>query len=150
LLIEGRKYGQAYEVLRQIGPQLEHSAEYWSDLGTCQLALGQLEEGEQSMLRALDISPRVKYGAPYLRLSEAFAKTDPAKALGYLQQLQEINASSCEAYYLMGRLYADLGRQQEAAAAFQQCQALYPTLPRYLKRKERKWALLSKLHKTRV
>lgn len=144
LLIESRKYTQAREVLLGVQEQLvEHSAEYWSDLGACQLALGQIEEGEQSMLRALSISPRVKYGAPYLRLSEAWAKRDPVKALHYLESLQEINASSCEASYLMGRLYADLGKRDKAAEAFKACRELYASLPRYLKRKERKWALLS-------
>lgn len=143
LLIESRKYAQAQEVLLGIRDQLDHSAEYWSDLGTCELALGRIEEGEQSMLRALEISPRVKYGAPYLRLSEAWAKRDPAKALHYLQELQEINASSCEASYRMGRLYADLGKREASAAAFKECRELYATLPRYMKRKERKWALLS-------
>lgn len=145
LLIESRKYAQAQEVLLGMQDQLEHSAEYWSDLGTCQLALGRIEEGEQSMLRALEISPRVKYGAPYLRLSEAWAKRDPAKALHYLQELQEINASSCEACYRMGRLYADLGKREASSSAFKECRELYASLPRYMKRKERKWALLSML-----
>jgi len=143
LFLESRKYAQAREILLGIQDSMEHSAEYWSDLGASQLALGQLEEGEQSMLRALSISPRVKYGAPYLRLSEAWAKLDPAKALHYLESLRQINASSCEAHYLTGRLYADLGKREAAQAAFKECRELYATLPRYMKRKERKWALLS-------
>lgn len=145
LLIESRKHAQALEVLQGIGEQLDHSAEYWSDVGTCRLALGQIEEGEEAMLRALEISPRVKYGAPYLRLGEAWTKRDPAKALHYLQELQAVNASSCEASYRMGRLYADLGKREAAAAAYRECRELYATLPRYMKRKERKWALLSLL-----
>jgi len=149
LLIESRKHAKAQEVLLGIREQLEHSAEYWSDLGTCQLALGQIEEGEQSMLRALSISPRVKYGAPYLRLSEAWAKRDPAQALHYLASMKEVNASSCEACYLSGRLYAVLGKRDEAVAAFRECRERYASLPRYMKRKERRWALLSMLQLNR-
>lgn len=145
LLIESRKYAQALQVLSDIQDQSEHSAEFWSDRGTCELALGRLEEGEQSMLKALAISQRVKYGAPYLRLGEAWAKRDPAKALQYLASFKATNASSCEASYRLGRIYADLGEREAAAAEFRECRALYGSLPRYLKRKERKWVLLSLL-----
>nr|WP_255570620.1 tetratricopeptide repeat protein [Cohnella sp. CFH 77786] len=145
LLIEGRQFAQAREVLLGIQSQSEHSAEYWSDLGTCELALGRLPEGEEAMRRALSISPRVKYGQPYLRLGEAWSKADPAKALGYLEAFKEVNSSSCEAYYRLGSLYAELGKREEAASAFRECRELYASLPRYMKRKERKWALKSLL-----
>ncbi|WP_276357831.1 tetratricopeptide repeat protein [Cohnella caldifontis] len=149
LLIESGKYAEARDVLLGIQSVSEHSAEFWSDLGTCELALGRLEEGEAHMLRALDISPRVKFGQPYLRLGEAWSKRDPAKALAYLETFKDMNASSCEAYYRLGSLYSGLGKPAEAAAAFRECRALYGTLPRYLKRKERKWALKSLLKGSR-
>jgi len=141
LLIEAGKPAQAREILLDIQERMEHSAEYWSDLGACELALGKLEEGEAAMLRALSVSPKVKYGQPYLRLAEAFAKRDPAKAIGYLESFKDVNSSSCEAYYRLGAIYADLGKQEEAAAAFRECGRLYRTLPKYLKRRERKWAI---------
>jgi tetratricopeptide (TPR) repeat protein len=149
LLIESRKYGQAREILLGIREQSEHSAEYWSDLGTCDLALGRLEEGEEDMRRALSINARVKYGQPYLRMGGAWSKRDPSKALGYLEAFKEVNSSSCEAYYRLGELYADLAKPQEAAAAFRECRVLYSSLPRYMKRRERKWALKSLLRGSR-
>ncbi|MFC5702277.1 tetratricopeptide repeat protein [Cohnella faecalis] len=143
LLIEGRKFAEARDVLAGMEDKMEHSAEYWSDLGTCELALGRWEEGERAMLRALDISPRVKYGQPYLKLGEAYAKKDAEKALRYLRQFKEVNSSSCEAYYRLGLVYGELGKADEAALAFQDCRKLYRTLPRYMRRHERKWALRS-------
>jgi len=143
LLIESKKYGEARDILRGIQTQMDHSAEYWSDLGACDLSLGQLEDGERAMQRALEISPRVKYGQPYLRLAEAFAKVDPAKAIDYLQQFKQVNSSSCEAYYRLGALYSSLGNAAEAASAFRESAQLYRSLPRYMKRHERKWALRS-------
>jgi len=141
LLIEGGKYAEAREVLLGVGDKMEHSAEYWSDLGTCDLALGRVAEGETEMLRALSISPRVKYGQPYLRLAEAFAKSDPGKAIGYLEEFRGLNSSSCEAYYRLGAIYEAMGRKGEASAAFRECRQLYRSLPKYMKRKERQWAL---------
>jgi len=145
LLIESGKHAQARDILQGIGEQMEHSAEYWSDLGTCELALGRVEEGEQAMKRALAISPKVKYGQPYLRLAEALAKTEPDRAIVYLQQFKDVNSSSCEAYYRLGTIYDGLGKSAEAAEAFKECRQLYRTLPKYMKRHERKWALRAPL-----
>jgi tetratricopeptide (TPR) repeat protein len=143
LLIESKKYRAAREILVGIQEQMDHSAEYWSDLGTCDLALGNLEDGEQEMLKAISISPRVKYGQPYLRLAESFFKRDPAKALAYLQLFKEVNSSSVEAYYRLGSVYSSLGNREEAANAYREARQLYRALPRYMKRHERKWAIRS-------
>lgn len=143
LLIERKSYKEARDILQSIETQMEHSAEYWSDLGTCELALGRTEEGERAMAQAMAISPRVKYGQPYLRLAESFAKEKPEKAIGYLERFKTVNSSSCEAYYRLGVIYGALGRAEDAAAAFRECGQLYRTLPRYMKRHERKWAIRS-------
>lgn len=145
LLIESKKFSQAREILLSIQTQMEHSAEYWSDLGAVDLALGDLEAGEREMKQALAISPRVKYGRPYLRLAESFSKQDPVKAIAYLQQFKEVNSSSCEAYYRLGAVYTLLGNPEEAAEAYRECRMTYRTLPRYMRRHERKWALRSYL-----
>lgn len=143
LEIEGKNFKEARGILLGIERQMEHSAEYWSDLGLCELALGHSEEGERHMLRALEISPRVKYGLPYLRLGEAFAKSDPDRSLSYLKQFQEIQSSSCEAYFRLGGIYASMGRAEDARASYRECLTIYRSLPRYMRRRERKWALRS-------
>ncbi|BBI35318.1 hypothetical protein KCTCHS21_47170 [Cohnella abietis] len=143
LLIESKKYDKAREILLGIQTQMDHSAEYWSDRGICDLALGNVDEGEREMQQALLISPRVKYGQPYLRLAETFSKSDPIKAVAYLQEFKNVNSSSCEAYYRLGVVYTGLGNPEEAAKAYRECRELFRSLPRYMKRHERKWALLS-------
>src|SRR5690606_34351702 len=80
LLVEMKRYKSARELLLEMRTNMEHSAEFWSELGACELALGRPDEGERHMERALEINPRVKYGEPYLRLAETFASRDPAKA----------------------------------------------------------------------
>ncbi|MCC3375759.1 tetratricopeptide repeat protein [Cohnella sp. REN36] len=143
LLIESKRFRDARDVLLDIEAKMEHSAEYWSDRGIAELAIGHTEEGERAMNRALEISPRVKYGLPYLKLGEAYAKTDADKAIGFLQEFQRMNASSCEAFYRLGTVYRTMGRTEEAREAYRACRELYRTLPRYMRRKERKWALLA-------
>ncbi|RUS45243.1 lipopolysaccharide assembly protein LapB [Cohnella sp. AR92] len=145
LYLEGRKYKEAREVLTGIESRMEHSAEYWSDLGLSELGLGRLPEGERALKRALEISPRVKYGIPYLRLGEAFAQSEPQKALEYLEEFKSIHSSSCEAYYRLGLVYEKMDRKEEAKSAYGECRTIYRSLPKYMKRKERKWMLKSLL-----
>ncbi|MEC0174725.1 tetratricopeptide repeat protein [Paenibacillus favisporus] len=147
LLIERKKYPEALRLLESIETQSEDSAEYWDDLGTVKLKLGRIQEGEQHILRALELNPRVKYGRPYLRLADIYKSTDQAKAVSYVQEFQQIQSSSCEGYYLLGMMYKSLGRTQDAKAAFQESIDLYRALPKYKKRQERKWAVLSMLRK---
>ena len=147
LLAERKQYAAAKPLLTDIEHRYEQSAEYWVVLGHINLKLGLTAEGEEQMMRGLDINPRVQYGRPYLRLAEALRQTDRDKALHYVSRFQEIQSSSSEAYYLLGSMYKALGRQEEAAKAFAEATAVYRSLPRYKKRQERGWALRSFLAK---
>ncbi|UNK16763.1 tetratricopeptide repeat protein [Paenibacillus sp. N3/727] len=148
LLIERRKYKEALELLESIHASSEDSAEYWDDLGTCHLNTGNIPQGEQYILQALEMNPRVKYGRPYLRLAGANKTSDREKAISYVQQFQAAHSSSSEAYYLLGSMYKDLGRNEEAKQAFKESVEVYKSLPKYKKRQERKWAVRSLLKST--
>ncbi|WHX51037.1 tetratricopeptide repeat protein [Paenibacillus woosongensis] len=140
LLLDQRKFKEAYNLLQEAKSSSESSAEFWSDLGEAQLGMGQLEEGEQHVLQALAINERVKYGQPYLSLAFAFREKNPEKALQYAKQFGEHYSSSSEAYYLLGSLYQSLNRTEEAKRSWEEAIAIYRSLPRYKKRDERKWA----------
>lgn len=141
LLIERKKYSEALHWLVPLQPVLEDSAEYWDDLGICYLNGGDEGKGVASTLRALELNPRVKYGAPYLRLAAHFANGRTDQALAYLQAFQEINSSSCEAYDQQASIYKQLGNAQEARRSTEEGLRIYSMLPRYKKRQERKWAV---------
>lgn len=141
LLIERKKYSEALRWLVPMQQMLEDSAEYWDDLGISHLNSGDEEKGVASTLRALELNPRVKYGAPYLRLAAHFAKGQADQALAYLQAFQEINSSSCEAYDQQAAIYKKLGNAQEARRWAEEGLRIFRMLPRYKKRQERKWAV---------
>lgn len=145
ILIEQKKYREALHYLESIRERMEDSAEVLYELGLCRLKLGSVAEGEALILEALEKNPRVKYGEPYLRLGEAFRDADPDKAVRYLESFREVQSSSCEAYYRLGQLYAQLGRTEEARRAFREAVDIYRGLPKYKRRTERRWALLSYL-----
>lgn len=143
LLIERRQYKEAFNILQEVKSSSESSAEYWHDLGTALIGLGQLQEGEDHVKHALQLNERVRYGQPYLQLASAFRHEAPAKALDYAAQYGQIHSSSSEAYYLLGSLYLSLDRKEDAKSAFTESIAIYRSLPKYKKRMERKWAVRS-------
>ncbi|GGG51813.1 tetratricopeptide repeat protein [Paenibacillus radicis (ex Gao et al. 2016)] len=141
ILIEKKKYREALGLLEPMERMLEDSAEYWDDLGLCCLELGQHERGETAIHKALEINPRVKYGAPYLRLATYYSRTNTEKALSYIASFQNIQSSSCEAFERLATIYKLMDRKQDAAEAIEEGLRVYRALPRYKKRTERKWAI---------
>ncbi|MFE5318989.1 tetratricopeptide repeat protein [Paenibacillus sp. NPDC056579] len=145
ILIERKQFREAAGLLTEIMAVMEDSAEVRAELGICKLKLGEVQEGERLLLEALEMNPRIKYGEPYLRLAEAWADTEPDKAIRYLETFGTVNSSSCEAYYRLGELYNRLGKKEEARRAYRETVELYRGLPKYRRRFERRWALLARL-----
>lgn len=147
LLIERKKYREALNLLEPLQHTLADSAEYWDDLGHCFLHTGNEERGEACVVKALELNPRVKYGAPYLRLAAYHSKGRTDQALAYLKSFQQIQSSSCEAYARLASIYRQLGQPDEARRAIEEGLGIYRTLPRYKKKAERKWAVHLQLKK---
>ncbi|MBD0381197.1 tetratricopeptide repeat protein [Paenibacillus sedimenti] len=145
ILLERKKYSDALPYLEQSLNVMEDSADVHYELGLCHLKLGDLDQGERLMLKALELNPRVKYGEPYLRLGEALATVAPERAVAYMERFRDVHSSSVEAYYRLGQLYQQLGRGEEAKRAYREALDIYRGLPRYSRRQQRRWALLARL-----
>ncbi|MCR8643827.1 hypothetical protein NV379_14320 [Paenibacillus sp. N1-5-1-14] len=145
LLIGKKKYEEARQLLVESKGRMEDSADIHADLGLCLIKLGSLQEGEAMITRAFELNPRVQYGEPYLRLAEAYADTDAQKAKQFLDLFRDMNSSSCEAYYVLGQLYKQMGQEEKAKQAFREVSMLYRGLPKYSKRQQRKWVILAKM-----
>ncbi|WP_054023734.1 tetratricopeptide repeat protein [Bacillus sp. FJAT-28004] len=141
LLMERKKYKDALTWLVPMQHMLEESAEFWDDLGTSYLNSGDEINGVSSILRGLELNPRVKYGAPYLCLAAHFSNGHTEQALSYIQSFQSINSSSCEAYDQLTTIYKKLGNADAAKRSIEEGLRIYRMLPRYKKRQERKWAV---------
>lgn len=142
--LSGRKrYREALALFRQAEPVMNDSADLLVDIGYAMLKLGELEEGERTMLKALERNPRVGFGDPYLYLGQAFQRTDKPKAVAYLEKFKDMHSSSCRGYYQLGRLYAELNQPALAKQAFEEATGLYRSLPKYKRKQERRFALLA-------
>lgn len=143
LYLERKKYADAKLYLEEMYQENPDSDEIRADLGVCYIKLGDVNQGEELLLQALKGNPRVKYGAPYLYLAEAFTSTNVSKATQYMEQFKQIQSSSCEAYYRLGQLYEVVERKQDAIAAYQEAVEVYRALPKYKKKTERRFAFLA-------
>ncbi|OAS21042.1 tetratricopeptide repeat protein [Paenibacillus oryzisoli] len=145
ILIERKKYQDALPYLEQTLPIMQESADVHYEIGLCQLKLGRIDKGETYMLRAIELNPRVKYGEAYLRLGEALAPHAPERAAQFIEQFRDLHSSSVEAYYRLGQLYQQLGRQEDAKRAYREALDIYRGLPRYSRRQQRRWAWLARM-----
>ena len=143
LYMEKKRWEDARRLLEEVVPVMENSPEALCELGICRIKTGDLEQGERDIEAALRMNPRVHYGEPHLRLGEALAPVDPERALAALERFKDANSSSCELYFRLGRLYESLDRKHEAKASYREAVEVYRALPRYKRRSERRWALLS-------
>ncbi|NBI29917.1 tetratricopeptide repeat protein [Chengkuizengella marina] len=144
LLMEKKKYGEANQILTEILPRMDQDSHVLCDLGLTHIKMGNIQEGEKYILEGLKINPRTGYGQPYLELAKVFIQTDRDKTFQYLQEFRGIHSSSCESYYLLGKLYEQSGSKEEAKQAFKEVIEIYKSLPKYMKRHERKWAIRSR------
>jgi tetratricopeptide (TPR) repeat protein len=142
--MEGKQYQQALHLLGEISASMQAEAEVECDKGICYLALGRLEEGEELTRASLAKNESIRYGEPWLRLATAFISANPTKALAYLEEFQRRNFSSCESWYQMAILQTHFGDKGASRKALAECLRTYRSLPRFRKRKERRWATLAR------
>lgn len=145
ILIDRKKYQEALPYLEQTLPIMQESADVHYEIGLCHLKLGHVTEGESFMLKAIDLNPRVKYGEAYLRLGEALAPLAPERAAQFIEHFRDLHSSSVEAYYRLGQLYQQMGRQYDAKSAYHEALDIYRGLPRYSRRQQRRWAWLARM-----
>ncbi|MGD8189590.1 tetratricopeptide repeat protein [Brevibacillus ginsengisoli] len=144
IYMEKRRYQEALKYLEEIKGVMQDSTEFLSDYGISLIKTGKIEAGEALIKEALAKNPRVKYGEPYLHLSEAFIHANKTKALAYLEECRSLHSSSVEVVYKMGVIYQQLQQKEQAKRTYAEAVDVYRGLPAYKKRTERRWAILAR------
>ncbi len=118
--------------------------------GIAALALGDFAAALPDLERVVSKDPQYDFHRAIGLLAHAYANTgQPDKAESYFQQAVKISTLS-ETYYNYATFLASQGRKQEAADWAMKVLAKKPTMPGYLRRRERPWfrkvnALLKRL-----
>jgi tetratricopeptide (TPR) repeat protein len=148
-LLEKKRYRQALPYLQSAAERLDDQAEAQYALGLALTKLGEKERGIEQIHRALEMNPRLRYGEPYLQLAGYYRQEgQPDLAKEALFQFHQVNTSSSEAYYRLGELHRLAGEKDEARSAYDEAITNYRTSPKFKRKSERRWALLSWIRKT--
>lgn len=151
LYAERKRFEKAIPYLEGALVRIETHAEGLFYLGWSFLQTGRVDVGIAKIEEALELNPRVRYGEPYLRLAEYYrGHGDYTAALHSLQRANEAGLSSAQIEYRKGQLFTQLGNKEKASEAFNTAIQYYRTSPKYLKKEERRWALLARLARLSV
>jgi len=93
------------------------------------------------ILKALDGSPKLRYGEPHLRWGEFLLRQGRAEqAAERLERFRAIFSSSVEGHYLLGMAYLRSGKKDKAVTAYRAALEMFKRSPGYKRREERLWA----------
>lgn len=138
---------QCYD--KSISARTDHPDPFYRR-GVAELALGDFAAAVTDLERVVAKDPQYDFHRGIGLLAHAYANTgQPDKAESYFQQAVKISTLS-ETYYNYATFLASQGRKQEAADWAMKILAKKPTMPGYLRRRERPWfrkvnALLKRL-----
>ena len=107
--------------------------------GIAELELGDFAAAENDLERVVSKDPQYDFHRAVGLLAQAYAKTgQPEKADLYFQKAVKISTLS-ETYFNYATFLAAQGRNQEAGDWAMKILAKKPTMPGYLRRRERPW-----------
>lgn len=142
LLAEKRSWHAAIPHLEKAAERLDNSQSLFQ-LGAAYFRVGRLDEGKAALEKALALNPRVGYGEPYVYLAEYQLrnKQSTANIPGLEEALSQYG--SVDVCYRLGRLFQDAGENEKARAMFQEALATHKVNPPFLRRQQRRVALMA-------
>jgi tetratricopeptide (TPR) repeat protein len=141
LLVDARRFHEAVPHLEMAMERMPDSDEAACDLGLAYLRTGKVTEGEMMIRKALERSPKLRYGEPYLRWGEFLLRQGrAAEAAERLERFRSIFSSSVEGHYLLGMAYLRAGERDKAVTAYRAALEMFRRSPGYKRREERLWA----------
>ena len=139
------KQGRAARALPHLEEAVEgepNVAEWAYQLGMAQVELGNYEEGQSSLRRALELDALIGFGKPWLRAAEASqALGDDNQALIQLQHFERNHGPSPESAFRRAQVYKKLGQTDKASAARKEVPLLAAELAKYQRNSSLQWVL---------
>ena len=148
LYFEKKKYKEALNFLQHPKLEKDGSASYYYYLGMTMMELKEIESGKTSIIKALEIDPRVGYGLPYIYLLKNEMNTSMPN-INVVEDLEEKieRFGNTENLYRVGMVYRSLANKEKAKEFFAKAIETYHYCPRGLRRIHRKWAILSSIYR---
>jgi len=150
LYMEDRKFAKARACYDRAISSRTDSPDPFYRRGVCEIELGDFPAAVSDLERVVSADPGYDFHRAKGLLAHACANTgQPQKAAELFEQATAISTLS-ETYYNYATFLASLGKTAEAREWAQKILAKKPTMPGYLRRRERPWfrkanSLLSRL-----
>jgi hypothetical protein len=139
LLMEDGKFGHARECYDKAISSRTDSPDPFYRRAVCEMELGDFAAAVQDLERVLGKDPKYDFQRAAGLLAHAYAVTgETAKAEAMFREVVKTSTLS-ETYYNYALLLAGQQRPAEAREWAQRILAKKPTMPRYLRRRERPW-----------
>jgi len=139
LLLEERKYARARECFDKSIPARTDSPDPFYRRGICEIELRDFPAAVADLERVVNKDPKYDFYRASVLLAHAYANTgDAQKADALFRQTVQISTLS-ETYLNYAEFLRSQGRNPEAREWTQRVLAKKPTLPSYLRRRERPW-----------
>ncbi|HEX8947720.1 MAG TPA: tetratricopeptide repeat protein [Dissulfurispiraceae bacterium] len=140
-LFERGDYGGAQRYFERAAPRMLDDPEFRFYYGISVARTGDVHRGRELVDSALQQSPGLKYGDPYLMMAEVYIDAgDYRDALPLLERFEKIHYASVRGLYQLGRVKLRLGMKDEGMDYLGKAVAVYKDAPRFRRRLERKWA----------
>ncbi len=138
------KSAQGY--FERAAPRMSDDPEFQYYHGITAARNGDIRKGRALIESALQVSPRLKYGEPYLMLAEVYIdRGDFKEALPLLGNFERIYHASPRGLYQMGLVKLKLGMEKEGTDMLKEAIRTFKTSPRYKRKTERKWVWKARL-----
>ena len=113
-MFEKKKYGKAVEYFERAANKMSDDPEFNYYYGISIAKNGDIRKGRKYVDAALEASPGLKYGEPYLMMAEVFIDNNDYKsALPLLESFEKITSYSSRGLYQMGLVKLKLGMKEE-------------------------------------
>lgn len=140
-MIEKGDYQSAYKYLKTAEPKMSDDPEFNYYYAISIARTGDVAKSRELLDRALNVSPELKYGEPYLMMAEVYIdNADYQSALPLLEKFLGIHSSSSRGFYRMGLVKLKLGLKDEGITYLKRSVQVFKESPFFKRKVDRKWA----------
>jgi tetratricopeptide (TPR) repeat protein len=140
-MVERGRYQNAIKYFGMVETKMSDDSEFNYYYGLAMVRMGDIEKGRALFERAVNASPTLKYGEPFLMMAEVYMDNgDYESAMPLLERFEEIHSSSSRGLYRMGVVKLKLGARDEGVEYLRKAIRAFRESPFFKRKTDRKWA----------
>ncbi|HET6514711.1 MAG TPA: tetratricopeptide repeat protein [Thermodesulfovibrionales bacterium] len=140
-MIDRGDYQNALRYFAMAETKMSDDPEFNYYHGIAAARTGNIDKGRVLFEEAVNASPTLKYGEPYLMMAEVYIDNgDYTSAVRLLEKFEKIHSSSSRGFYRMGLVKLKLGAKDEGREYLEKAIRVFKESPFFKRKIDRKWA----------